>query len=57
MQSILQDVVSAENPAAAPIAAPIVEAAGVLHATAMLVVMPNDPALGKFRAISPDVSA
>jgi hypothetical protein len=42
-------VVSAENPAAAPVAAPIVEAAGVLHATAQLVVMPNDPALGEFR--------
>jgi hypothetical protein len=49
VQAVLQDVVSAENPAAAPVAAPIVEAAGVLHATAQLVVMPNDPALGEFR--------
>src|SRR6478672_4125199 len=49
VQQILQDVVSSENPAAAPVAAPIVEAAGVLHATAKLVVMPNDPALGEFR--------
>ncbi len=49
VQTVLQDIVSAENPAAAPVAAPIVEAAGVLHATAKLVVMPNDPALGEFR--------
>jgi hypothetical protein len=46
---ILQDVVSAMHPASAEIAAPIVEAAGVLHATATLYVMPNDPALGEYR--------
>ena len=49
VQQVLQDVVSSQNPAAAQIAAPIVEAAGVLHATATLMVMPNDPALGEFR--------
>ena len=45
-----QDQVSAEHPAAAEISAPILEAAGVLHPTAVLVVMPDDSALGKFRA-------
>ena len=49
VQHVLQDLVSAEHPASAEIAVPIVEAAGVLHATAMLMVMPNDPALGNFR--------
>jgi hypothetical protein len=49
VQQVLQDIVSSENPAAAQVAAPIVEAAGVLHATATLMVMPNDPALGEFR--------
>ncbi len=49
VQQILQDIVSSLNPAAAPVAASIVEAAGVLHATATLMVMPNDPALGEFR--------
>jgi hypothetical protein len=46
---VLQDIVSAQHPASSEIAAPIVEAAGVLHATATLYVMPNDPALGKYR--------
>ena len=32
------------------ISAPILEASGVLHPTAVLVVMPDDSALGKFRA-------
>ena len=45
-----QDQVSAEHPAAAEISAPILEATGVLHPTAVLVVMPDDSALGKFRA-------
>ena len=49
VQQVLQDVVSSQHPFAAQVAVPIVEAAGVLHATAMLVVMPNDPALGQFR--------
>lgn len=44
-----QDQVSAEHPAAAEIAAPILEATGVLHPTAVLFVMPDDPALGPFR--------
>jgi hypothetical protein len=45
-----QDQVSAEHPAAAEISAPILEATGVLHPTAVLVVMPDDSTLGKFRA-------
>jgi len=45
-----QDAVSAMHPAAAEIAAPILEATGVLHPTAVLVVMPADSSLGKFSA-------
>jgi hypothetical protein len=48
-QQFLQDEVSAYHPAAAQIAAPIVEAAGVLHQTPVFMVMPDDSALGKFR--------
>jgi len=44
-----QDQVSAQHPAAAEIAAAIVEASGVLHPTAVLMVMPDDSALGKYR--------
>jgi hypothetical protein len=47
--SILQDEVSAQHPAGAVVAAQIVKATGVLHPTPMLVVMPDDSALGKFR--------
>jgi hypothetical protein len=46
---IFQDEVSAMHPAAAQMSAPIVEASGVLHPTAVLVVMPDDEALGAFR--------
>ncbi|HMA23573.1 MAG TPA: hypothetical protein VKP00_06255, partial [Gemmatimonadaceae bacterium] len=45
-----QDEVSAMHPAGAEISAPILEASGILHPTAVLVVMPDDPALGKYRA-------
>jgi hypothetical protein len=48
-QQFLQDEVSAYHPAAAQIAAPIVEAAGVLHQTPVFMVMPDDSALGKYR--------
>jgi len=47
--AIIQDEVSAQHPAGAEIAAPIVEASGVLHPTPVLMVMPDDSALGKFR--------
>ncbi len=37
------------HPGAAEVAAPIVEAAGVLHPVATIVVMPDDPTLGEYR--------
>ena len=49
IEAIYRDQVSAMYPAAAVVAAPLVEAAGVLHATPELTVMPNDPLLGKYR--------
>ena len=49
VEAIYRDQVSAMYPAAAVVAAPIVEAAGVLHATPEFTVMPNDPLLGKYR--------
>src|SRR5690348_16324636 len=42
-----QDGVSASHPAAAELAAPILVATGVLHPTALLMWMPDDPALGE----------
>lgn len=44
-----QDGVSASHPAASELAAPILAATGILHPTAALVWMPDDPALGDFR--------
>jgi hypothetical protein len=49
IQDISRDQTSALYPAASLIAAPIVGAAGVLHATPTFVVMPNDESMGKFR--------
>jgi hypothetical protein len=46
---ILQDQVSAMHPAGAVISAPILRASGVLHPTAVHMVLPNDSALGEFR--------
>jgi hypothetical protein len=46
--AIYQDQVSALHPAAAVIAAPILDASGVLHPTAVLMVITDDSALGKF---------
>jgi hypothetical protein len=46
---IFRDQVSGLFPAAGIIAAPIAEAAGVLHATPTFTIMPNDSSLGKFR--------
>lgn len=42
--------VSAFHPAAALVVAPLAEAAGLLHAEPRIVVMPDDPALGEYRA-------
>ena len=47
---IFQDEISSLHPAAAAISAVILEASGVLHPTAVLMVMGNDSALGKYRA-------
>jgi hypothetical protein len=46
---VFRDQVSGLFPPAGIIIAPIAEAAGILHATPALAVMPNDSALGKFR--------
>ena len=50
VQSIARDQVSAHFPVAALVVAPLLQAAGVLHVTPVLVVMPDDPRLGEFRA-------
>jgi hypothetical protein len=47
---IAQDQVAAMHPAATVIAPALLEAAGVLHVEPRLVVMPDDPRLGAFRA-------
>ena len=50
VQSIARDQVASHFPAAALVAPPILEAAGVLHVTPVLVVMPDDSGLGEFQA-------
>jgi hypothetical protein len=50
VHEFFQDAVSAMHPAAAEISAPILEASGVMHPTAVLVVMPADSSLGKYSA-------
>jgi len=49
-ERILQDQISVLHPAAALVAAPLLEATGVLHAEPRLVVAPDDPGLGDYRA-------
>jgi hypothetical protein len=49
VESVLRDQVSAHHPAGALVADVLLTAAGVLHASPILVVMPDDPRLGKFR--------
>jgi hypothetical protein len=44
-----RDRVSAHHPAGAEVADVLLTAAGVLHATPKLAVMPDDPLLGKFQ--------
>ena len=46
---IAQDQISAAHPVGAAMAAPLAQAAGVLHATPRLVLMPDDPRLGEFQ--------
>jgi hypothetical protein len=47
---IFQDQISAGHPVGALLVPPVLEAAGVLHAEPVLVMMPDDPALGEFRS-------
>jgi len=47
---LLRDQMSAMHPGAALVVPPILAAVGVLHVTPRLVVMPDDPKLGEFRA-------
>ena len=49
LDAVFRDQISALFPAAGVVAAPIVAAAGVLHATPQLTAMPNDTLLGKYR--------
>lgn len=47
---VIQDGVSSTHPVGGVVAAEVLEAAGVLHVTPRLFVMPDDPALGEYRA-------
>jgi hypothetical protein len=47
---VLQDGVSTSNPVSALVASALLGAAGVLHVEQTLAVLPDDPALGEFRA-------
>lgn len=49
VDAVVQDQISALHPEAALVAAPLLEAAGVLHPSPELFVMPDDPALGEYR--------
>ncbi len=46
---VVRDQISALHPGAALVAAPLLAAAGVLHAQPHLFVLPDDPRLGEFR--------
>jgi hypothetical protein len=46
---IVQDQVSASNPVSPSVTAPLLQAAGILHARPRLVVMKGEPSLGRFR--------
>ncbi len=48
--NLLRDQMSSGHPAGALVVAPLLEAAGVLHATPILVQLPDHPRLGDFRA-------
>jgi len=47
---IFQDQISAGHPAAPLVVSPLLDAAGVLHSDPHLVFLPDDPALGEYRA-------
>jgi len=46
---VLRDLISAQHPGGSLVVARLLDAAGVLHATPQLAVMPDDPRLGEFR--------
>ena len=48
-ERVVRDQISVLHPGAALVAAPLLEAAGVLHVQPYLVVLPDDPRLGDFR--------
>lgn len=50
IEAVMKDAIAATHPAGAILSDPLLSAAGVLHPHPQLVVMPDDPALGKFRA-------
>ncbi len=50
VRDIFQDQISASHPVGALVVPPLLEAVGVPHAVPELYVLPDDPALGKFRA-------
>lgn len=50
-ERFVQDQIASAHPAGPVIVGPLLEAAGVLHVTPRLVVMPDDPALGEFRPV------
>lgn len=50
VDDLLRDQMSAMHPGGALVVPPILEAAGVLHVVPRLMVMPDDPRLGEFRA-------
>lgn len=49
VDGIMQDVISSGNPAGAIVAAPILDAVGIINAHPFLYVLPDDPALGEYR--------
>ena len=51
VQDIAQDQTSSAQPAGPAIAAPLMEAAGILHTSPQLVVLPNSPELGEHRDV------
>ena len=46
---VLRDLISAQHPGGSLVVARLLDAAGVLHSTPQLAVMPDDPRLGEFR--------
>ena len=50
VQTVVQDQMSAQHPGGPPVAGALTEAAGVLTVAERTVVLPDDPALGEYRA-------